>query len=161
LFILLFVASTFSIGYADSRLTIDYYQYWEDFDVEDIRNKVIDYQKEDWNKLSQSLRENVAADDPHTQRVAMREIILYNYLSKNSLDLDETVFDLLTIYEESENTKVKQLAIVTLHSIGNEWSMDYLCDSIKFEKDKNLKKFMAFCVCDYRKNAIATIHLAN
>jgi hypothetical protein len=159
--ILFFLLSTINIGLADFQGIDEYYFNWSNFDLEDVRNNILDNKKIDWIDLSNTLTEKISADDPQTQRLAMREMILYNYLSDNTLDIDETVFDLINIYETNDNPKVRQLAVVTLHSIGNEWSMDYLCDNIKFEEDENLKKFMAYCLCDYRKKSAVVTQLAN
>jgi hypothetical protein len=160
-FILFFLLITFNLGFADFQRIDEYYFNWIDFNLEDVRNDILDYQKIDWVDLSKSLTEKIAADDPKTQRFAMREIILYNYLSGDNLDVDETVFDLINIYETNENPKVRQLAVVTLHSIGNAWAMNYLRENIKYEEDENLKKFIAYCLCDYRNNTMVITHQEN
>jgi len=158
---LFFLLCTFSIGFAYFQGIDEYYFDWSNFDLDEVRNDILDYNKIDWVGLSHNLTEKITADDPQIQRLAMREIILYNYLSNNTLDIDETVFDLINIYETNEDPKVRQLAVVALHSIGNDWSMNYLCENIKFEKDEKLKKFMAYCLCDFRKNSVVITHTVN
>ncbi len=151
IFILLFVLTSFSSGFSDyQKLDWEYlHDTLGDFDIENLRNEIEGYQELDWVNLSKSIIEKMAAEDFETQRLAMCNIILYNHLSGDHLDVDETVFDLLNIYNTNENPKVRQLAVVTLHSIGNKWAMKNLCESLQYEQDENLKRFMAYCVYDY------------
>ena len=151
LFILLFVLTSVSTGFSDFQ-KVDWAYLHDtlgDFDIESLRNEVEDYQQLDWENLSKSLIEKMAAEDFETKRLAMRHIILYGYLYGDQLKVDETVFDLLNIYNTNKNPKVRQLAIVALHSIGNKWAMKNLCESLKYETDENLKRFMAYCLYDY------------
>ncbi len=151
IFILLFVLTSFSTSFSDYQ-KVDWafmHETFGDFDLENLRNEIDGYQELDWINLSKSIIEKMAAEDFETQRLAMRKIILYNHLYGDHLEVDETVFDLLNIYNTNDNPKVRQLAVVTLHSIGNEWAMKNLCESLQYEQDKNLKRFMAYCVYDY------------
>jgi len=86
--ILFFLLCTINIGFADFQGIDEDYFNWSDFDLEDVRNNLLDNKNIDWVDLSNSLTEKIAADDPQTQRLAMREIILYNYLYDSTLDID-------------------------------------------------------------------------
>ena len=104
-----------------------------------------------WEQLNKSLIEKMATDDFESQRSAMRDIILFGHLSGDKLDIDETTFDLINIYDTNKNPKVRQLAVVTLHTIKNKWAMKYLNDNLSYETDKNLKRFITHCLYDYHK----------
>jgi hypothetical protein len=106
-----------------------------------------------WEQLNKSLIEKMATDDFESQRSAMRDIILFGHLSGDKLDIDETAFDLVNIYNTHKDPKVRQLAVVTLHSLKNKWAMKYLSDNLKYEQDENLKRFIAYCLYDYHKKS--------
>jgi hypothetical protein len=143
--------TSFSTSFSDYQKVewAYFHDTFGDYDLENLRNEMDGYQPLDWVNLSNSIIEKMAAEDFETQRLAMRNIILYNHLYSDQLDVDETVFDLLNIYNTNDNPKVRQLAVVTLHSIGNEWAMKNLCEKLKYEKDENLKRFMTYCLYDY------------
>ena len=110
-----------------------------------------DDQTVDWDHLNKDLIEKMAAADFESQRTAMCDIILYRHLSDNKLEVDETAFDLINIYNTNKDPRVRQLAVVTLHTIKNKWTMKYLNENLKYEPDENLKKFIAYCLYDYHK----------
>jgi hypothetical protein len=151
IFILLFILTSFSTSFSDYQKVNWTYLHdtFGDIDLENLKIEIDGYEPVDWVNLSKSIIEKMAAEDFETQRLAMRNIILYNHLYGDHLDVDDTVFDLLNIYNTNENPKVRQLAVVTLHSIGNEWAMKNLCESLPYEQDSNLKRFMTYCLYDY------------
>ena len=106
-----------------------------------------------WEHLNKSLIEKMATDDFESQQSAMQDIIRFGCLSDNKLDIDETTFDLVNIYDTHKDPKVRQLAVVTLHSIKNKWAMKYLSENLRYEKDENLKRFIAYCLYDYHKKS--------
>ncbi len=112
-----------------------------------------DDQDTNWDHLNKSLIEKMATDDFESQQSAMCDIILFRHLSGDKLDIDETTFDLINIYDTHKDPKVRQLAVVTLHSIKNKWAMKYLCENLKYEQDQNLKRFIAYCLYDYHKRS--------
>jgi hypothetical protein len=106
-----------------------------------------------WDHLNKSLIDKMATDDSESQRSAMRDIILFGQLSGDKLDIDETTFDLVNIYATNKDPKVRQLVVVTLHSMKNKWAMKYLSENLRYEKDENLKRFIAYCLYDYHKKS--------
>ena len=69
-------------------------------------------------------------------------------------DVDEAVFDVVRIYRNNDNVKVRQLALNTLHKMQNNWAMDFLGRSIKFEKSPVIKKQL-YCILQEYQTRLA------
>ena len=99
----------------------------------------------DWDRLSENLVHAIQSDNPGVQQAAMRLVIQY----ADKVDVTDAVNDLMYIYRYSDNTKERQLALVTLHKIGNEYAMDFAKRNMKFETDEKILKISNACLCDY------------
>lgn len=95
-----------------------------------------------WNAFSKNLVKAVASENEGLQRSAMRLIIHH----AENVNVDQGVFDLLRIYRSNKNEKVRQMAVVALHSIQNKWAMNFLKRDLKFEDSPVLQKQILYCV---------------
>ena len=75
----------------------------------------------DWDQVSENLVNALQSDNPGVQQGAMRLVIQFS----DKVDVSDAINDLMHIYRYSENTKERQLALVTLHKIGSEYAMDF------------------------------------
>ena len=102
----------------------------------------------DWDRVSENLVEAIQSDNPGVQQAAMRLVIQFS----DKVDVSDAVKDLMSIYRFSENTKERQLALVTLHKIGNEYAMDFTKRNMKFETDEKIKKMATACLSQQKTN---------
>ena len=107
----------------------------------------------DWDLISENLVNGIQTDNPGVQQAAMRLIIQHS----ENLNIDDAVLDLMRIYRFSEDTKMRQLALVTLHKIGSEYAMDFAKRNLVFETDEKIIKLSQAAICDcIRKNIFAS-----
>lgn len=108
--------------------------------------------KVDWDLVSENLVIGIQSENPGVQQAAMRLVIQH----PDKLNIDDALFDLMRIYRFSDDTKMRQLALVTLHKIGSEYAMDFAKRNLEFETDKKILKLSQACICDcVRKNLFA------
>jgi hypothetical protein len=98
-----------------------------------------------WEKFSQSLVQMFKSDNDGLKQSAMQRIIQY----ADKLDVQDAAFDIYNIYRWHKDTKMRQLALVTLNSIKYEWAMKQLYKDIKIEESPSLKRQMVFMVNEY------------
>ena len=108
--------------------------------------------KVDWELISENLVVAIQSDNPGLQQAAMRLVIQY----ADNLDMDDAVLGMMRIYRFNEDSKMRQLALVTLHKIGSEYAMDFAKRNLEFETDEKIIKLSQACICDcVRKNLFA------
>jgi len=106
----------------------------------------------DWELISENLVVGLQSNNPGVQQAAMRLVIQH----AENLNIDEAVFDLMRIYRFNDDTKMRQLALVTLHKIGSEFAMDFAKRNLEFESDEKVLKLSQAALCDcIRKNTFA------
>jgi hypothetical protein len=105
----------------------------------------------DWDRFSENLINAIQSDNPGAQQAAMRLVIQYS----EKVDVNDALNDLMHIYRYSENTKERQLALVTLHKIGSEYAMDFAKRNKKFETDEKILKMSNACLSDH--NNVTTV----
>jgi hypothetical protein len=108
--------------------------------------------KIDWDRLSENLVDALQSDNPGLQQSAMRLVIQF----ADKVDVNDAVNDLMHIYRYSENTKERQLALVTLHKMGNKYAMDFAKRNLKFESDEKIIKMCNACLNSHNNN-LATV----
>jgi hypothetical protein len=109
----------------------------------------------DWDRFSENLVNAIQSDNPGAQQAAMRLVIQYS----DKVDVNDALNDLMHIYRYSENTKERQLALVTLHKIGSDYAMDFARRNMKFETDEKILKMSSACLSDH--NSVATVDGGN
>ncbi len=94
----------------------------------------------DWDAFSENLVKAIQSDNEGLQRSAMGMIIRY----AEYLNVKDARFDVVRIFRSHKNSKVRQLAMVTLYHMKDDWAMYFLKRNIKFEKDECIRKH---CCC--------------
>jgi hypothetical protein len=107
-----------------------------------------------WDRLSENLVDALQSDNPGLQQSAMRLVIQF----ADKVDVSEATNDLMHIYRYSDNSKERQLALVTLHKIGSEYAMDFARRNMKYETDDKIKKMSNACLTNHNSN-VATIEV--
>lgn len=104
-----------------------------------------------WDVVSENLESALQSNNPGLQQSAMRLIIQY----ADYVDVDDAVFNMMRLYRHSDNSKVRQLALVTLHKIGDEYAMDFVKRNLKYETDEKIIKLSNAVLSNY--NGYATV----
>ena len=107
--------------------------------------------KVDWEILSENLVNAIQSDNPGLQQSAMRLVIQYT----DHVDVDEALLDMMRIYRFSDNSKVRQLALVTLNKIGDDYAMDFVRRNLEYETDEKIIKLSNACLNDHKDLAPA------
>ncbi len=99
--------------------------------------------KVNWDAFSKNLVVAIASENEGLRQSAMQHIITYC----DYLDVNDCVFDLVRIYRYHKDQRMRQMAVVTLHKIGNPWSMSFLKRNLKFEDNPTIYRQIVHCTC--------------
>jgi hypothetical protein len=102
-----------------------------------------------WDTVSENLVSALQSDNPGLQQSAMRLIIQY----ADKLDMDDAVMEMMVIYRFSDDRKMRQLALVTLHKIGSEYAIDFIKRNLKYEADEKIIKLSNAILNNYNDYA--------
>lgn len=69
---------------------------------------------------------------------AMQKVVKY----KDLVDINNSVLELMRVYRKSNDEKMRQLALVTIHAIQNDWALGILKRDLQFEQSPKIKKLM-------------------
>ncbi len=100
--------------------------------------------KVDWEIVSENLVNALQSDNPGLQQSAMRLVIQFT----DYVDVDEALLDMMRLYRFSDDSKVRQLALVTLNKIGSEYAMDFARRNLEYETDEKIIKLSNACLND-------------
>jgi len=106
--------------------------------------------KVNWTAFSRNLVKAIASQNDGLRISALSMIVKYS----ENLDVDDAVFDIVRIFRNSKDTRIRQLALVTLHKMENNWAMDFLKRNLKFEENETILN-QSYCVVKnyYAKNS--------
>jgi len=96
--------------------------------------------KVDWDKFSENLIWGLNSGNEGLERSAMCFIIKY----ADSLSVDHMASNIYEIYSSHENTKVRQLALVTIYKLNHIWILKNLVDDIYNETDPIIRHQIAW-----------------
>ena len=102
--------------------------------------------REDWKAYSTKLEKALASDHEGLKFSALRLIIQYGESMKFS---DFAVFDVMRIYRDHDHERARRMAVVTLGHMKNDWAIDFLQRSLKFEKAETIKHTMQAVIVGY------------
>jgi hypothetical protein len=92
--------------------------------------------KTNWEAFSANLVKALATDNEGLRLSAMQHVITYH----QNLKVNAAVFDLVRIYRLHHNQRVRQLAVVTLYHIGDDWAMNFLKRNLRFEENPTIRR---------------------
>jgi hypothetical protein len=102
----------------------------------------------DWEAFSKNVIKNLATNNDGVRISALQNIIE----NGDKLNVDDAVFDIMSMYRNSKNQKVRQLAVVALHKIHNEWAMGFLKRNLKFETNPTIKRQILDCMLQHEQD---------
>ena len=91
-----------------------------------------------WNAFSKNLVVALKTDNLGLQISAMQHIIHW----ADHLKVGEAAPVLIRLYRNHENVRVRQIALVTINAINNDWAKGIVKRDIAFEESARIKKMM-------------------
>ncbi|NUO82405.1 hypothetical protein HUU05_20205, partial [candidate division KSB1 bacterium] len=67
----------------------------------------------------------------------------------DQLDIQAAVYDVMRVYRNHKDVRVRKLALVTLYKMQNKWALEFLKIDLRFQDDKELKRMVAAIVREY------------
>ena len=98
-----------------------------------------------WTLFSGGLVDALASGHDGAQQGALRMIIFYG----DQLDVKASVFDVVRIYRNHEDDRMRRMAVVALGKMQSRWAIDFLTRSLGFEKTPAVRKTMQAVIAAY------------
>lgn len=92
-------------------------------------------QNVDWEIFSKNLVNALQSENEGLQQSAMQLVIKYD----SRLDVKDAVFDVMQVFRNHKNQKVRQLALITLTNMNSKWAMGFLKRQIQFEGNPEIR----------------------
>ncbi len=70
---------------------------------------------------------------------------------KDNINVDPAVIDIVRLYRSHKDERVRQLALVTLHAMGNDWAIGIIKRDFRFENSPQIKRIMLAIIYDKTK----------
>ncbi|MFQ5569294.1 MAG: HEAT repeat domain-containing protein [Rhodothermales bacterium] len=98
-----------------------------------------------WDQLSKGLIDAIGSDHDGAKQGALRMIIFYG----DQLDVSAAVFDVVRIYRDHEDNRLRRMAVVALGKMKSPWAIDFLERSVRFEKTPSVRQTIQAVVAAY------------
>jgi hypothetical protein len=100
-----------------------------------------------WQAFNQSLISAVVSDNSGVKEGALVQIAHYgDYMTFPEL----TVFEVMRMYRDSDDPKMKRLAVVALGNMGSRWAIEFLDMLSEYEPDDTIRRTMESVVRAHR-----------
>jgi hypothetical protein len=105
---------------------------------------------DEWNSFSDNLIQALRSDNDGLKASAMQMIIKH----EGKLWVHEAAYDIYVIFREHENVKMRQLALVTLYKMQNDWFLASLKDELEREPSPAIRHQILAILCCQKNPAI-------
>lgn len=102
----------------------------------------------DWSCFSKNLVIALQSDNEGLKCSAMQLVIRHH----ENLDVSAAVWDVMTVFRNHPNPRMRMLALVTLHHMKHSRAMFILKRNLKFEKDPAIARMNRCVVCEYERD---------
>jgi len=99
-----------------------------------------------WRLVSKNLVRSLASDNEGLRQSAMAFFVEH----ADKLDINDSVYDVMRIYRNHPDLRVRKLALVTLYKMQNSWAMEFLKVDLRFQDQQELKNMVAAIVQEYQ-----------
>lgn len=89
-----------------------------------------------WKSFSKNIVIALQSENPGLQQSAMQMVIKYG----DRLNVKDAVFDVMRVFRNHPNTRVRRLALITLTKMNSNWANYFLTRQIRFEKVASIKR---------------------
>lgn len=100
-----------------------------------------------WEAYSKSLVKALKSDNEGVKLSAMQQVIRYS----DHVNVIAARFDVMDMFLEHDNQKVRLLALATLHKINNKLDMGLLERQFRFEEDALIQRQIAAVLIDLER----------
>lgn len=100
---------------------------------------------EQFAAYSRALERSILGEHPGVRMDAVRQLVRY----KGRVHAGVATLDVVRLYRDALDPRVRLLALSALHATGDAWAMDFLRRSVPFERDARLRRVMKAIVADY------------
>lgn len=104
--------------------------------------------KTNWQLYSKNLVKAIKSDNLGLKVSAMQQIIKY----KKYVKVDEIVLDLVRLYRRYNDDRVRQLALVTLYSLQNDWAWSIIKRDYEYEGNPQIKRMLSVMLNENMQN---------
>ncbi len=98
----------------------------------------------DWPMVSQNISNALKSGNDGLRQSAMQRIIQYEGL----LDASDMVFDLLSIFRDNEDVRMRQMALIALYKTRDPWAMKFLKRRLAFEDSPRFRYLITAILID-------------
>ncbi len=98
-----------------------------------------------WKLVSKNLVRSLASENDGLRQSAMDFFIKH----ADKLDINDAVYNVMHVYRNHKDERVKKLALVTLYKIQNKWAMEFLKVDLRFQDSEELKRMVAAILQEY------------
>lgn len=107
---------------------------------------------DEWNTFSDNLVQALRSDNDGLKASAMQMIIKH----EGKVWVHEAAYDVYVIFKEHENAKMRQLALVALYKMQNDWFLDSIQNDFNEETDPAIRHQLLAIMCCKTNPAIET-----
>jgi hypothetical protein len=105
---------------------------------------------DEWNTFGDNLIQALRSDNDGLKASAMQMIIKH----QGKLWVHEAAYDIYVIFREHENVKMRQMALVTLYKMQNDWFLASLEDELDRETSPAIRHQILAIMCCKKNPAI-------
>ncbi len=98
-----------------------------------------------WKLVGKNLVRSLASENEGLRQSAMDFYIKH----ADKLDINAAVYNVMHVYRNHKDARVKKLALVTLYEMQNKWAMEFLKVDLRFQDSEELKRMVAAIVQEY------------
>lgn len=106
--------------------------------------------KTDWKTFSKNLVIALKSGNTGLQVSAMQLVIKWD----KKVNVSAAALDLVKLYRKHENEKVRQIALVTINTMNNDFAAGIVARDIAFEKSEQMKRLMVAVIKQNRAKRI-------
>ena len=107
---------------------------------------------DEWNTFSDNLVQALRSDNDGLKASAMQMIIKH----QGKVWVHEAAYDIYVIFKEHENAKMRQLALVALYKMQNDWFLDSIKADFEEETNPAIRHQLLAIMCCTSNPAIGT-----
>lgn len=98
-----------------------------------------------WKHVSKNLVRALSSENE-----GLRQSAMHFYIENaDKLDIDVAVYDVMRVYRNHKDERVRKLALVTLYKMQNKWALEFLKVDLRFQDSQELKKMVAAILQEY------------
>lgn len=95
-------------------------------------------EKTNWKSFSKNLVTAIKSGNTGLQVSAMQLVIKWG----DRINVSGAALDLVKLYRKHENEKVRQIALVTINAMNNDWAAGIAIRDLAFEDSERMKRMM-------------------